>query len=186
MLLTEELLKTFNPPTYILEEIEFDEEMPYIVRICSGEHESPYRNTYYVYLETLIIILKEKYGERWEKWHTQQVVSNIFHEHTINSIEHGNKYDSEKYVTACCWMGEKGILFGIRDEGDFYKKSLTKERLEARKGFSSTRSHFGGAGTNRKLQRHVDSIHVDIKTGTLYLSYSFIAKNRTVDWSKKA
>lgn len=182
MLLTEELLKTFNPPAYILEEIEFDEETPYVAKIKTFNIYNEFPDLVVNYIEALRELLRQKYGNDWIEnttGNTHHVLGDLFWEFLKNSLEHGNQYDPEMYVLVPLWLGKKGLLLGFRDEGDFYKQQETKQRFEARKGFDSTRvGDPGGTGTNCNLNEDADDIFVDTQTGTLYLSYHLTKKFR--------
>lgn len=184
MLINEELLKSFKAPQSILDEIEFDEGEPYIVKIKTFDLNKEFPSYMVSNIEAFRELLRQKYGDDWIRngnGHTQQVLGGLYFEFLKNSLEHGNEYNSDKYVFVGLWLGKNGLLLGFRDEGDFYKQPFTKETLENRKGFPSTRiCDFGGIGTNCNLNETADDVFVDTETGTLYLSYMLKRKYRTM------
>ncbi|NQU77705.1 hypothetical protein HQ544_03335 [Candidatus Falkowbacteria bacterium] len=97
----------------------------------------------------------------------------VFSNPIINAAEHGNRWDEEKEIKVGLWFGEGGILFGIKDEGDFYTQQPVKVGVEARIPFSSTSTREREFGTPGDGMKHIyykaDHIIVDTEQGVLYL-----------------
>jgi len=71
----------------------------------------------------------------------------IFVEALMNAAEHGNQWDCQKKILAGIWIGKKGVLFGVKDEGDFFTKESTREMIRRRRLFPSTaKIRCGGVG----------------------------------------
>ncbi len=104
-----------------------------------------------------------------------QVLGNAFGEVLENAAYHGNKFDERKSIILGCWYGKEGVLFGIRDEGDFYSKKSTKEKIESRIDFPSTTRKDGKEGCNFGLDlmfEAADKIFVDTNQNTIFLALS--------------
>ncbi len=190
-MLLEETLKTFFLPEYILKKIEFTEEAPYLIRLKNfliwGNKRNARQKSESIFF-SLSELLKQKYGEgEWQgnkKGNLNNILFRLFWESLKNGFEHGNKNDPEKYVIVVLYLGEKGLTFGFRDEGDFYKNESIKISLESKEAISSTRTDYrGGAGT-ANYRSTADIIYVDTETGTLYLTYLLRRESRTEDWAE--
>lgn len=81
-----------------------------------------------------------------------------------NAMEHGNKYNPAKKMILGIWLGEKGIIFAIKDEGDWIKNN--QESIERRETFSSTRER-GGGGAGLGTVYETDEIRM--KDNVLFL-----------------
>jgi len=77
---------------------------------------------------------------------TPRYAMGIFIDILINAAEHGNGWDTKKNITVGMWTGENGVLFGVLDEGNFFKEPSVKEGIESRQIFPSTRESGGGVG----------------------------------------
>lgn len=97
-----------------------------------------------------------------------QLIGNVLSDAIMNAAEHGNKGDCNKQITLVYWLGQNGVLFGIRDQGDFFHKQSTKQLIESRKKILSTRADPGGFGMANIYQ--ADEIYVSPKENTLYLA----------------
>lgn len=92
--------------------------------------------------------LKFDQQDDWRKYLDANKVFDPLIDALYNAAEHGNELNQEKKLILGIWFGEKGILYGIEDEGDFVRNH--REQIEARTIFQSTRSktaeHKGGGG----------------------------------------
>lgn len=101
-----------------------------------------------------------------------QLIGQTFAEALVNSAEHGNKSDKNKNIVLGCWYGKNGVLFGLRDEGDFFCKKSTKELIESRIVLPSTRKKSpGGLGLDM-IYKAADKIHVSTEQNALFVAIS--------------
>lgn len=111
-----------------------------------------------------------------------QILGETFGEALENAVYHGNKSDETKNIILGCWYGKEGLVFGIRDEGNFYSQKSTKEKIESRITFPSTPQADGKKGAGIGLEsmfEATDKIFVDTNQNTLFLAISkekFIVK----------
>lgn len=92
----------------------------------------------------------------------------IFIEALENAAEHGNRYDPSKMITVGIWVGEMGVLFGVKDEGDFFKREEIKSKIWQRRTIPSSRpTQDGGAGLKMGVYK---ADHVGIKDGALFFA----------------
>ena len=85
-----------------------------------------------------------------------------------NAAEHGNKENPEKKIFVGFWLGKNGVLFGFRDEGEFFKEQSTKKLVESRTVLESTKEDPSGFGMEYIYE--ADRIYVSTKENTLYLA----------------
>jgi hypothetical protein len=63
-----------------------------------------------------------------------------------NTFEHGNIHKNEALAWVGYWITTEGIVFGVKDEGDFYSKKETLEKFDLRERFLSTKELASGHG----------------------------------------
>jgi len=102
-----------------------------------------------------------------------QLIGQVFGEAILNAAEHGNKRDPSKKVQAAFWLGDNGVLFGVRDQGNFFTKQSTKELIESRTRLKSTRDWGSGpSGLGLDAVFEADDLFVSTEENTLYLAVS--------------
>lgn len=87
----------------------------------------------------------------------------------LNASGHGNGGARDKKIELCCWFGTQGVLLAIRDEGKFFTNAQTKELVESRVPFPSTRLTVGGDGMS--VIYEADSVYVSTEENALYLLF---------------
>jgi len=104
---------------------------------------------------------------------TPQFIGMVLVESLSNAAIHGNKKDKTKNVVLGIWYGKEGVLFGVRDEGDFFSKDSTKKLIESRTEIPSTggKESFG-IGLRDYIYKDADKIFVDTNQNTLFLAIS--------------
>ncbi len=92
----------------------------------------------------------------------------VFREGTTNAIAHCPENCSQ--INYGLFLGDKGILHGFRNFGDYFKSEKTKKLWESKTPVQSTReSNFSGHGAGDKIIYSLsDFIKVDSKKGILY------------------
>ena len=101
------------------------------------------------------------------------IIGEVFIEAISNAAFHGNKKDKLKNIIVGVWYGKKGILFGIRDEGEFFSKEQTKKLIESRTQIDSTGGEkCFGIGLEGYIYKDADKIFVDTSQNTLFLAIS--------------
>lgn len=100
-------------------------------------------------------------------WNTQ-VAGQIANEIISNAYNHGPK---GKPIEFSLFLGKKGICYGVRDEGKFFKRKRTKEKFEKKSPITKfDKNDVGGhrGGINRFVFPYSDMIEVDTSKGILY------------------
>ena len=96
-------------------------------------------------------------------------------EMVINACEHGNRFDSSKQVTVTYFIGKKGILAEITDEGEgipIGPSQRIKKRNYYEKFLIGSRGR-GYTGLNRNFYTHViDDIEIEGTTIRLLKMYA--------------
>ena len=126
-----------DPPKRLLDAIEFN-GLSIELRFPTFDKSSQKRIL--AILELMSGIFEECFGDASKPF----LAKHIFIEVLTNAAGHGNQWDPNKDIVVGLWIGEKGVLFGVLDEGDFFKKQSTIEKIKKRKPFSSTRKEEGG------------------------------------------
>jgi anti-sigma regulatory factor (Ser/Thr protein kinase) len=164
----------FKPSDFLLKEIDFTQYAPVILVIQTKNDTDSIMVPYTIHLTLVLSMLNEKYKERFGRKESNNLFIYLYSEPLRNAMEHGNNFDESKQVVVVLWFGEKGILLGFRDEGDFFTRETTKLKYENRQRNPSTRigSISGGHGTIG-LYSYAKSIYVDTYENTLYVSYLF-------------
>ena len=105
--------------------------------------------------------------ELMEKFNYLQFLG-LFREGTTNAIAHCPENCSQ--IAYGLFLGDKGILHGFRNFGDYFKSKEIKQKWESKTPVQSTReSNFSGYGVgNRIIHDLSDFINVDIQKGILY------------------
>jgi hypothetical protein len=96
----------------------------------------------------------------------------VFMEGIKNAIAHGPKY--KKFIAHSLFLGNKGIIQGFKDFGDYFKSEKTKKIWENKIHISSTnKSDFSGRGFgNGIIYENSELINVNTKEGILYCMQS--------------
>jgi len=163
----------YTPNPKMLEKAGLTEALPFIMMIPSyrfgvDENGSDKDN---LYLSLFTNIFSNEYGGGFTPGHGQPILGEILNEMLKNAMEHGNKFDPKKYATIAVWFGKRGVVFGFRDEGDFFSLKSTKGKMESRIPIESTRAQDpSGLGT-LGLCEVADEIHVNTEEKTLYVLY---------------
>lgn len=103
----------------------------------------------------------------YNEWNTQ-VAGQIACEIISNAHNHGPK---GKPIEFGLFLGKKGICYGVRDEGKFFKLQKTKEQFEKKILVTKfDENDVGGyrVGINRFVFPYSDMIEVDKGKGILY------------------
>lgn len=167
-------MKVFNPPSALLEKIQ---ALPYSLFIFTVPtidlDGSTKRGTEGV--SAIISFLKDllqiRFKEKFTIDSSQIITGDIFGELLANAVEHGNKYNPQSLVEMGISLGEKGIMFAFRDEGDFFTKEETKKKFESRSGISSTRIESpSGHGIRDNLFIEAEDIVVSTNENALYVT----------------
>ncbi len=87
-----------------------------------------------------------------------------------NVYEHGNKGMENSIAHLGIWFGKKGIIIGIRDEGDFYTLDSTRVAFEERQAIPSTKEDPSGHGTEIFCE-HADYPVVRQDQNALFLGF---------------
>lgn len=85
-----------------------------------------------------------------------------------NSARHAHGTDRSRPLDCALVYGERGVVLGVKDEGDFYRRSSTKEQLEARQLIDSTSEPPGGFGT-RHLAEFPHEVEIDLEQGICWV-----------------
>jgi hypothetical protein len=93
----------------------------------------------------------------------------IFLEALENATEHGNKSDPSKKIIIGIWIGESGVLFGIKDEGDFFENNDVKYKIRRRCKIPSSRPPSDGGGAGLKLGVYRSDC-LGVQNGTLFFA----------------
>jgi len=96
-----------------------------------------------------------------------QLVGDVFLDALMNAAKHGNQKDLNKKIIIGLWFGRNGVLFGIQDERDFFRKQSTKELVELQAVFASTGEDSCGIGMTNIYQ--ADEVHVSTEENVLYV-----------------
>jgi|SRR3990170_7159290 len=169
--------KMFNPNAELLQFIGFGEEEQKEKRGTYVLMQIPTRpDDYgeYGYVHAMIvnasfdqfreILFKEDYIK--EKW-AQITCGHIFGEMIYNAAFHGNKCDPAKKIDIGVWFGSRGMLFGVKDEGSFFRSPKVKEMVEKLEDIpSSTGSASRGDGMDQIQE--ADKVFVSNEENTLY------------------
>lgn len=115
-------------------------------------------------------LFKLCFGDETEPYRAREIFIEILN----NAVEHGNQWDCNKNIVLGVWIGKKGVLFGVLDEGDFFKQESTKKAIEKRKPIPSTskmmiggKETAGGAGIPLGLYM---SDHIQLKDGVVFFT----------------
>jgi hypothetical protein len=100
------------------------------------------------------------------------IVDYLIWEALLNSAEHGNAWDQDKKIHIVVLLGDKGIIIGCRDEGEFFKQVEVKEKFETKERIKEQQHSGRGMGT-RCMYLRAEEIEVDIETGTLFLTVRY-------------
>lgn len=111
--------------------------------------------------------INEYYGFEFLDFELNTQLASFFIEAIDNAAKHGNGRDKNKTIDFGFWLGSKGILFAIRDQGDFYQKEETKKLVESRIDIPGTKKDSGGWGMDIFYQ--ADELFVSNEENTLYL-----------------
>jgi len=113
-----------------------------------------------------------KYGIDDNKRMNTQLIGETFVEALSNAAIHGNKKEKTKNIILGVWYGKEGILLGVRDEGDFFSKALTKNLIESRTEIPSTSGEYPFGYGVSDLYKDADKIFVDTEQNTLFVAIS--------------
>src|SRR3989344_1254249 len=152
-----------NPPAAFLEKIGFDGTWLEITLPTFGD------TSHYAFLPPVLFGLvcnHFKIGFDDRRLNTQRLGEVV--EAVMNAAEHGNRLVTEKFVKLDIWLGPKGALFAVRDEGDFFKSPFTKEAIESRIRLLSTKDNPSGFGLDH-IYDSADDLRVVTGENALYL-----------------
>lgn len=152
-----------NPPKEFLERIGFDGSW-LDIKLPTFDDTGRYS-----FLATLLfgaVCEHFKIGFDDRRLNTQKLCEVVM-EAIMNAAEHGNKLASEKIVTLNLWLGPKGVIFAVGDEGDFYKSLATKKLIESRTRLPTTKQGPGGSGMDCIYE--ADEVFVSVEENALYL-----------------
>lgn len=105
----------------------------------------------------------ESYFEKGKPSYARPILA----EAIMNAAEHGNQWNRNKKISVGIWIGEKGVLFGIKDEGDFFRQESTQQTIKRRKRFPSTaKERRGGFGMLEIYHAH----DIQLRDGVLFFT----------------
>lgn len=165
----------FTPPKWLLEKIGFKKTQVEIV-LPTYSDAGDYAYILSGVLAAIEEFLKVGVGD---KQLDKQHVGIILLEMLMNAAEHGNKKELNKKIHLGCWFGDNGVLFGVYDEGNFFREQSTKELIESRTVLSSTKANPSGIGL--ACIYRANDVYVSTKENIFYviiLSKSMIIKRR--------
>lgn len=90
-----------------------------------------------------------------------------------NTFEHGNKGRVGALAHFGYWLTEEGVVVGIRDEGDFYSREETREKIEQKTRILSTKEIPSGSGISRCLYNYSDFLRVVPEQNALFAGFLF-------------
>lgn len=110
----------------------------------------------------------------------RHMVGMIFWESITNAIIHGNQ--GKGTIITGIWLGEKGVIFGVKDEGKFFSKKEIKDKIERKEHISSTgdlAQHYGeGLGY---IYEGGDILRVETEQNALFV---LVSKEKLVSESE--
>jgi len=106
-------------------------------------------------------IRKEDDGQKY--YETSQFLGEVFFEAVQNAVRHGNRFQGE--IEIGWWLGEQGIVCGIKDQGDFFRNPVNAAKAESRIILEHTGKY--GCGGGMEVIYQADGIKV--VEGVLYL-----------------
>lgn len=90
-----------------------------------------------------------------------------------NTFEHGNNKKTDSVAHVGYWFNEKGIILGIKDEGNFYSKIETAEKFQRKEIFTSTKEIPSGLGL-QQIYYEADFLEVVTEKNSLFTGFIFI------------
>ena len=72
-----------------------------------------------------------KFGQ--SKEFNSQFAGEIFGEALFNAVGHGNRFHPEKLTKLGVWLGSKGTIFAIEDEGNFKRPNTIRRHSYQRR-----------------------------------------------------
>jgi len=91
------------------------------------------------------------------------------YEAVLNAQFHGNKGDLSKTINTGLWFGRQGLIFGVRDEGDYYQRSIIKPLIERKVILPSTKKNREGFGAGMHNIFQAGDPYVDNTQNALFL-----------------
>lgn len=153
---------SFQPPAEFLENIDYAGRWVQLTFPAFG-HETDEGACIGAILGSLV---KERFRKTIEGYVHRTVYA--IQEAVSNASDHGSKEDPKKLIKAACWYGKRGIVFGIQDEGEFYRLSHTKSAVEAGVDLPSTRENPSGAGMD--IIYEAGEVFVSTEQNALFLA----------------
>jgi len=161
-----------HPPQELLDFISFEE---FYLTISMPSFSPKKEELYYIpVIESIVTMVQRYYRFRYEQetddrigWFYQIFVVGL-HEAVKNASFHGNQEDYQKQVIFAVWFGRKGMIYGVRDEGDFYSLQFNKEKVETRQVIPSQKDDIPHPGM--KCIYDADKLYVDVEQNTLFVA----------------
>ncbi len=164
--------KFFSPPEYLLQSIDFLFKQPLILIIpTANENIKRDCEINVSYVAALKGMFSEYYRGKFTPENSQYLLVDMFSEPLRNAMEHGNRFDYNTNTIVGVWVGNKGVLFAFRDQGDFFSKESTKKDYESRKEIVSTRVNSPSGFGTISLFETAEVIYVATEENTLYATY---------------
>jgi len=164
-------MNQFLPPKNILEGICKDKKLVYTYFVIPRKFaDKPMEDLVRAYHPALGNFVGEFYNlglEPMMEFNYLQFLG-IFREGITNAIAHNPENCSQ--INYGLFLGDKGILHGFRDFGDYFKSKKVKQKWENKIPIPSTRkSNFSGYGAGDEIIYSLsDFIKVDSQKGILY------------------
>ena len=147
--------KSLVPPDEMLSKIQSEEtEFSFLLFAVPtpGREKIPGTNKYEMeeWIAFVFSALRKYYSSKFgqSKEFNSQFAGEIFGEALFNAVGHGNRFHPEKLTKLGVWLGSKGTIFAIEDEGNFFKDESIKNKILSRSHIKSTATQeTGGGGT---------------------------------------
>lgn len=139
-------------------------------------HGEEWEDCFRAHIEGLRGMIQAIYGRTHNiEMATWQEILSAAHEALVNACYHGNRDDTTKQVDVGIWFGKTKIMLAFRDEGNFYSKTKTRERVDAREMIEPDPNdglEHNGCGLD--ILYDLDEIFVDTQSNTLYLVHTLV------------
>ncbi|MEK6953136.1 MAG: ATP-binding protein [Nanoarchaeota archaeon] len=117
----------------------------------------------------------EEYFKLFDDWNSANEYRHSIREMVINACEHGNKFDPSKQVTVKYFVGRKGMLTEVTDEGEGIPIELSQRIKKGNyyEQFANDHRGRGFHGLNHRLcEGIIDGIEIEGTSIRLLKMYS--------------
>jgi hypothetical protein len=169
-----------EPPREFLESIGFEDvKALLVIAALDFDTRSPRGWDFYapMILEGLLNFFRiwRKDGEtRFRR--VSQFIGDVFLEAITNAARHGNHFKG--VIEIGWWLGEKGVVCGIQDQGKFFYDPVNVALVESR----TTLEHTGGYGCGGGMECIYQADEIKVVSGALYL---MLLKTTMESWMGK-